>query len=167
MSALEQVKTALKEAVESAGGRAVLAFPPEEAKRYDVPVVAVGLRTGESRGAALQSYLGLRTDPDTLLSREVYGMRLELTVSLDVYAPASLGAAGCDGALETLHTAVLRELPRGLAPGELKWEDAVWDGDTAMFLRKGSLQCAAFFTAERSEDGEAFTDFILKGAVKT
>lgn len=165
MNGLEQVKSALADAIEKAGGKAEYAFPPGWVKRYGGPVVAVGLRTGESRGGALQSYLGSREDPETHQTHEVYGLRLELTLSVDIYAPPSSGAAGCDSALELLHGAVLRELPAGLKPSELKWEDVRWDGDTAMFLRKGSLTCSAFFTADAAEDGAAFTDFILKGSV--
>ena len=92
-------------------------------------------------------------------------MQRDLTLSLDIYAPARMGAAGCDGALETLHQVVLQGLPSGLKPRELKWEEAVWDPDTAMFLRRGSLTCDAYFTATISEDGLLLSDFILKGVV--
>ena len=62
-------------------------------------------------------------------------------------------------------TAGRRGLPSGLKPRELKWEEAVWDPDTAMFLRRGSLTCDAYFTAAISEDGLLLSDFILKGVV--
>ena len=117
------------------------------------------------RGGTLGSYLGTRLDPTDQTCREVYGMQLDLTLSLDIYAPARMGAAGCDGALETLHQVVLQGLPSGLKPRELKWEEAVWDPDTAMFLRRGSLTCDAYFTATISEDGLLLSDFILKGVV--
>lgn len=164
MNGLEQVKAAIADALEKAGVRSRLAFAPGWAGEYHEPVVAVGLRMGESRGGALGSYLGRQVDPETLVSREVYGMRLELTLSLDVYAPP---AVGCDGALETLHQVVLSGLPSGLKATELKWEETVWDKDTGMFLRRGSLACGAFFTASVSEDGGVLSDFILKGVVKT
>lgn len=166
MSGLEQVKSALVSALEQAGLPAQAAFPPGWAKRYAGPVVAVGLRTGESRGGAMGSYLGQQVDPDTLSSREIYGMRLELTLSLDIYCPPGKGAAGCDEALEKLHQAMLELLPSGLRPAGLKWEEVRWDEDTAMFLRKGSLSCTAFFTASApDEESLALSDFILKGVV--
>ncbi len=165
MNGLEQVKTAIAGALEGSGLAARIAFAPGWTKEYSGPVAAVGLRTGESRGGALGSYLGQRVDPETQVSREIYGMRLDLTLSLDVYCPPALGAAGCDGALETLHRVVLGGLPSGLKPTELKWEESAWDEDTGMFLRKGSLCCEAFFTASVSEDGALITDFILKGTV--
>ena len=106
-------------------------------------------------------YLGQTPD-----RREVYGLRLELTLSMDLYSPAELGAPGCDSALETLHQVMLSGLPAGLRPAELRWEETVWDEDTAMFVRRGSLSCGAYFTAEASEDGVLLTDFILKGVVR-
>ena len=45
------------------------------------------------------------------------------------------------------------------------WEEAAWDKDTAMFLRRGSLVCSAYFVATASEDGLLLSDFILKGMV--
>ena len=165
MSGLEQVKTAIAGALEKAGICARITYSPGWAKTYGEPVVAVGLRTGESRGGALSSYLGQRFDPDTQTSQEVYGMRMELTLSLDIYCPPKCGTAGCDNVLERLHQIMLEGLPSGLRPSELKWEEAIWDKDTSMFLRRGSLSCSAYFIAAASEDGAMISDFILKGVV--
>ncbi len=165
MSSLEQVKSAIAVALERAGVSTQIAYAPGWAKAYGEPVVAVGLRTGESRGGALSSYLGQRIDPDTQASQEVYGMRMELTLSLDIYCPPKDGTAGCDSVLESLHQILLEGLPSGLRPTELKWDEAAWDEDTAMFLRRGSLACNAYFIAAASEDGTLISDFILKGVV--
>lgn len=161
MNGLEQVKQAVAGALNQAGLAVRTAFDPGWAARCDRPVAAVGLRTGESRGGAMGRYLGQTPD-----RREVYGLRLELTLSMDLYSPAELGAPGCDSALETLHQVMLSGLPAGLRPAELRWEETVWDEDTAMFVRRGSLSCGAYFTAEASEDGVLLTDFILKGVVR-
>ena len=76
MNGLEQVKTALAGALKNAGIAAHTAYSPGWAKSYHEPVVAIGLRTGESRGGAMGSYMGQRVNPDTLDCQEVYGMRL-------------------------------------------------------------------------------------------
>ena len=165
MNGLEQVKAAIAESLHRAGIAAHTAYSPGWAKAYQEPVVAVGLRTGESKGGALGSYLGEKVDPDTLACREVYGMRLELVLSLDIYCPPGEGAGRCDGVLEKLHQVMLSGLPAGLRSEELKWEETVWDTDTSMFLRRGSLACGAFFVAETAEEEPALTDFILKGVV--
>ena len=166
MNGLEQVKEAIAAALEKAEIQVQTAYAPNWAKAYSGPVAAVGLRTGESRGGALSSYLGQRTDPETQTCQEVYGMRLELTLSLDIYSPPKEGAAGGERVLAALHQIMLEGLPAGLRPTELKWEEASWDPDTGMFLRRGSLACSAYFIAEASEDGAVFSDFILKGVVK-
>lgn len=165
MNGLEQVKTAIANALEKAGVAAHTAYTPGWARAYQEPVVAVGLRTGESKGGALGSYLGQRVDPDTHACQEIYGMRLDLVLSLDIYCPPGEGAGRCDDVLETLHQVMLNGLPSGLRPTELKWEETVWDGDTSMFLRQGSLACGAFFVAETAEEQFDLTDFILKGVL--
>lgn len=165
MNGLEQVKAAIAAALEKAGILAQTAYAPDWAKAYSGPVVAIGLRTGESRGGAMSTYLGQRTDPKTLICQEVYGMRLDLTLSLDIYCPPEEGAAGGERVLEALHQIMLEGLPSGLRPAELKWEEASWDPDTGMFLRRGSFVCGAYFIAAASEDGVEFTDFILKGVI--
>ena len=165
MNGLEQVKAAVAAALNSAGIAAHTAYSPGWAKAYQEPVVAVGVRTGESKGGALSSYLGQRMDPDTLACQEIYGMRLDLVLSLDIYCPPGEGAGRCDSVLEQLHQVMLNGLPSGLRPTELKWEETVWDGDTSMFLRRGSLACGAFFVAETTEEQLDLTDFILKGVV--
>ena len=163
-SAIEQAKRALCAALERAGLQAETAFASERAAARESAVAVVGLRRGESRGGGLSSYLGRRQEGSRW--REVYGLRMDLTLSLDLYAPAELGAAGCDRALETLHQVMLEGLPSGLRPKELCWEEAAWDQETAMFLRRGSLRCEAVFTAQAEEDNELVTDFILKGVVR-
>ncbi|MCI9677930.1 MAG: hypothetical protein HFF77_03000 [Oscillospiraceae bacterium] len=163
-SAIEQAKRALCAALERAGLQAETAFASERAAARESAVAVVGLRRGESRGGGLSSYLGRRQEGSRW--REVYGLRMELTLSLDLYAPAELGTEGCDRALETLHRVMLEGLPSGLRPKELCWEEAAWDQETAMFLRRGSLRCEAVFTAQAEEDNELVTDFILKGVVR-
>ena len=165
MNGLEQVKTAIAAALANAGIAAHTAYTPGWAKAYKEPVVAIGLRTGESKSGAMSSYLGQRVNPDTLDCREIYGMRLELVLSLDIYCPPGEGAGRCDGVLEGLHQVMLNGLPSGLRPTELKWEETVWDADTSMFLRRGSLACGAFFIAETTEEQLDLRDFILKGVV--
>lgn len=162
---LEQVKQAVIQALEQAGARAIAAFSPGWARRYDTPVVAVGLRTGESRGTAMGNYLGQQVDPATNLTREIYGAQLELTLSLDIYSPAAAGAAGCDETLPLLHQVMLEKLPSGLKPLELRWEETGWDESSGMFLRRGSLLCSACFLAAATEEGGPLTDFILKGVM--
>ena len=94
--------------------------------------------------------------------REVYGKQLEGVVTVDIRGRR---AAECEAGAEIAAEVLLGELPAGIRPGELRWEALIWERETGMFLRRGRLQCRAFFTAESREDGEAFLDFILKGVM--
>ena len=74
---LEQVRDALAEALSKAGLAVCPAFSPGWAKQYNTPVAAVGLRTGESRSDAFNSYLGRQFDPETpSLRSETHGTAL-------------------------------------------------------------------------------------------
>ena len=53
----------------------------------------------------------------------------------------------------------------GLRPGNFKWEAARWEPENRLFLRRGTLSCRAFFTAEQNEDSEALLEFTLKGVM--
>ena len=134
-SGLEQVKAAIILALEKSGTVAVPALAPGRAKSYDTPVVAVGFRMGESRSIAMNNYLGQQIDPDSQTVREVYGMQLELLLSMDIFSPVELGAQGCEDTLTALHRVMMEGLPAGIKPTELKWEETSWDADTGMFLR--------------------------------
>lgn len=162
---LEQVKYAIIQALEQSGTAAIPTLTPGWAKKYVSPVVAVGFRTGESRSIGMNNYLGQQTDPATLTVREVYGMQLDLMLSMDIFSPAALGAQGCEDTLTVLHRVMMDGLPSGIKPTELKWEETVWDADTGMFLRRGSLSCGAYFLALADEEGALLTDFILKGVL--
>ena len=162
---LEQVRTVIIEALKLSGTEAISAFPQKRASGYNTPVVAVGFRCGESRNAAMSGYLGQKTNPDTLVPVELYGVQLDLTRSRDIDSPVTAGAIGCDQTLPRLHQVMLEGLPSGLKPTELKWEETIWDDSTNMFLRRGSLSCSAYFIATAEEDSALLTDFILKGVL--
>lgn len=164
MNGLEQVKRAVAAALERAGVRAVTAWEPEVLKRYDGAVVAVGVRRCVCEQAGLWDYLGEETAAGGG-SREVYGRRLELTLSLDAWADASVGALACQAALERACEALAAGLPAGLKAGEMAWEAVEWDGETGMFLRRGTLRCSAVLLAKAQAETGELTDFILKGVL--
>ena len=158
---LEQVRAAVAARLWRRPGslRRATAFSPRLGQaRTTSPVAAVGLRTGESRGGALGSYLGHPAGPgQPRRCREVYGMRLDLTLTLDIYAPARKRRRRVRPApWNTLHQVVLQGLPSGLrSPRELQLGGGrVGPETTAMFLRRGSsCRASAYFAATATEDG--------------
>ena len=166
MNGLEQVKSAVVETLRRGGLNAEAEFAREQLGRYDGAVISVGVRRGECRQAGFCDYLGITADQETGVSREIYGRRLDISLSLDAWAGKDSGAAACQEALERAHGILLEGLPAGIRPGEMTWEEAGWDRDAGMFLRKGTLQCAAYLLAEMREDTGLLSDFILKGVLK-
>ena len=166
MTAIGQVKRAVIKAVAEAGCAATAAYGAEELKRYERAVAAVGVRETRITKAGLIGYLGRRTDERTQETAECYGRRMELSVSLDIYAPRTLGAQGCEDAAETVAQALTTALPEGLCLRALHWGEPEWDRTSGMFRLCAQAEYAAFFVAEAAEDETVFTDFVLKGTVK-
>lgn len=163
MNGLNQVCAAVLESLRAAGLTAVAAYDGA-AKRYGGPVVAAGVESVQGQPAGLGGYLGQRRDSKTGAAREVYGMQMDVTVSLEVRAP---DAAGCEDAMETAVGVMMEGLPAGLRPGEMNWKGISWDRANGMFLRTGTVRCRAAFTAEAADEDGVLLDFILKGTVKS
>ena len=159
---LTQVRSAVTAALQGAGLTALTAFPAERARAYEGAVAAVAVGTAQGRAMGLCNYLGEARDGKIGALREVYGKQLEGVVTVDIRGRR---AADCEAGCEKAAEALLGGLPAGIRPGELCWEALAWERETGMFLRRGRLQCRAFFTAESREDGEEFLDFILKGVM--
>lgn len=162
MKELTQVRNAVIAALQSAGLTAMAAFPAERARAFEGAAAAVAVGTAQGKAMGFCNYLGEARDGGTGALREVYGKQLEGVVTVDIRGRR---AADCEAGCETAAEALLGGLPAGIRPGELCWEALAWERETGMFLRRGRLQCQAFFTAESREDGEEFLDFILKGVM--
>lgn len=65
-------------------------------------VVAVGAKQAELAHAGLMNYLGEQYDAESGRTVEVYGRKLKMAASLDVYAPRRKGARGCEQTAEAV-----------------------------------------------------------------
>ena len=166
MTALQQVKTAVADALETAGLTAMSAYSEEQLKKYTTAVTAVGLREMKVTESGAMEYLGEKYDTVRDAVLEVYGKKLTLALSLDVYAPRTLGAEGCEETAEEITQVMMAALPGGLRVRELKWGKTEWDKTYGMFRLAASAEYEAYFTAETTEETVVFTDFILRGVVR-
>lgn len=167
MTGLEQIKTAAAETLRAAGMRAVTEYEPERLGAYDEAVAVIGVKEAESRELGFISYLGESLDEERGTVVERYAKRMEAVLSLDIYAPRSVGASGAETAMERAAALLTEGLPSGLRIGRAAWGQAEWDQRSGMFLRRGTLDCQALLIAEADpeEDG-LILDFILKGVMK-
>ena len=166
MTAVRQVKRAVAEAIQTAGCTAIESYSEEQLKRYETAVTAVGTKETVIEESGAAEYLGETISETTQETVAVYGRRMLLTLLLEVYAPRTLGAAGCEDAAETVTQALMTALPEGLKLRSLQWSKTGWDRTSGMFRLDASAKYAAYFVAETAEDEAVFTDFVLKGTVK-
>lgn len=166
MTAVGQVKRAVAAAIKAAGCAAIESYSEEQLKRYATAVAAVGTKETVIEESGAAQYLGEKVDEATQETVSVYGRKMLLTLLIEVYAPRTLGAAGCEKAAETITQAIMTALPEGLKLGSLQWGKTGWDKTTGMFRLDASAKYAAYFVAEAAEDETVFTDFVLKGTVK-
>ena len=164
MRELNQIRDAVVSALHAAGLCTLASYPDQRAKRYAGPVAAVAVETAESRTVGFCNYLGEVSDPKTGHVRELYGKQLDAVISVEVRGER---AADCEAGCETAAEVLLMGLPSGIRPGELSWEALSWERGTESFLRRGRLQCRAYFQAQTADETAVFLDFILKGAVTT
>lgn len=166
MTAAGQVRRALVRAIEESGCAATESYSAETLARQEKAFCAVGTREMKIERAGTAEYLGRRMDGQTQQSQEVFGRRMTMTLSMDIYAPRALLARGCEEAAEQVTQALLTALPEGLRPVTLRWEETKWDSVSGMFRREGSAAYEAYFVAESTEEETVFTEFILRGTVR-
>lgn len=162
MRELAQVRTAVLNALQTAGVPAVECFPEERAKAYTGAVAAVGVGAASGKTVGFCHYLGEMVDETTQAVRERYGKELSGQIVVELRAEK---AADCEQGSETATEVLLSRLPEGIRTGELIWEGISWEKTTGMFLRRGSLECRALFLAECEAETGTFLDFRLKGVM--
>lgn len=162
MNGLNQVRDAVIGALKGASVAAVPAYEGV-AKEFDGPVASVDVAAAEGKSVGLCGYLGEKWDEGRGMPRELYGMQMDVTISVGVRAAR---AAECETAMEAAAGALMERLPVGLRLGKMSWGGISWDKATGMFLRKGSADCRAAFLAEDSGEEGTLLDFILKGTIK-
>ena len=152
MTAVGQVKRAVAAAIKAAGCAAIESYSEEQLKRYATAVAAVGTKETVIEESGAAQYLGEKVDEATQETVSVYGRKMLLTLLIEVYAPRTLGAAGCEKAAEAVTQALMTALPEGLKLGSLQWGKIGWDKNPE------ELQ----FSPEKKE--EQF-EFVVKMAV--
>ena len=162
---LESVIASVVDALTGAGIDAGPAFPKSGVDRSKA-FVRAGVAKAADTGAGFARYLGIENDPETG-EREVYGLRCEIALSLDVYAPLSAENAAMEcAALFDRAAAVIGGVP-GLGVREISCGAPGPDRETGMFRLSGGVKCTGLLVSagEGGEDA-AFTDFVLRGELR-
>lgn len=157
---IQLIEQAVLKAMTEAGLHAVSRFP-NCALDKRTPTVTVGVSSGTVDGGFC-NYLGTQLQDD--IPVEVYGRKTDVTVELDVYVPA--GEAESYGTLLAQVRQGINALPDGLRPRRITQGQPERDAGTGMFRCPCSLECTAYFVSTASEDGEIWTDFVLRGVLE-
>lgn len=159
MTAAGQVRSEIVSRLKAAGLDAAEAYEDERFRERSGSVVAVGAKQAELAHAGLMNYLGEQYDAESGRTVEVYGRKLKMAASLDVYAPRRKGARGCEQTAEAVSEALLDGLADGLTLDELSWEKTEWDEEYGMFVRRGTARCTAYFVATADEESAVLAGF--------
>jgi len=161
------LETILSSVAETLAGEKLPVVRQYPAKRRALPggsAVCVGLKSSTITPAGSGGYLGLRENEDGSVS-ELYALRAETVVTLDIYEPLERGTGACLERFEAL-SAALGKLPGGLRANTIVCGAPEPDSLTEMLRCPVEMHCTAFLTARADEDSGEFTDFVLRGVLK-
>ena len=158
---LDTIIGALADVLTEGGVNAVREYPGTRPVRRDEPVVCVGVKSGRLTGSGMGEYIGTdKTD-----GMEIYALRLELVISMDIFAPVDF-SGGCISVLEKI-SSLLPVFPAGIKPAAIVSGEVSPDFDTEMLRCNTELHCTASLTCQADEETGEFLDFKLKGTVRT
>lgn len=164
--ALNALREAVAEQLRGAGLNAVVGMESARANRWREAAAAVSLTRVVCAPGAFQDYMGVRTDPETGRTRELYGREAELTLAVDIFSPRDGGESVCQQAAETVTESLVCRGAAGLAALEIRAERVEFLEKDGLYRQEVRCRCAAWLVAERDEDGESFTDFEVRGRIK-
>ena len=160
--ALNALRQSVVELLQECGLHAVAAMEPDSRKRWDGPVAAVALDRVVCAAGGFQDYLGERHNPDTGREEEIYGRAVELTLSLDLYAPRDGGAGACQQALGVMAEALAFRGAGGLSVGEIHSGAVEFLERDGLYRLPVKCTCKGWLVAAVDSSG-AFVDFEVKG----
>ena len=160
--ALNALRQSVVELLREHGLHAVTAMEPDSRRRWDGPVAAVALSRVVCAAGGFRDYLGLRYDRETGTQEEVCGRAVELTLSLDLYAPRDGGAGACQQALGVMGEALVCRGAGGLPVTELQAEAVEFLERDGLYRLPVKCTCKGWLVAAADSSG-AFADFEVKG----
>lgn len=157
---MQLILNAVLSALKNAGLPAVAAFPRVGLDKK-TPLICVGVRSEELETPGFGNYLGKQLRNGVPV--ELYGMKASVTVLLDLYVPAER-MEECQSLFEALSGAIAA-LPSGLRIKRLIRGEMSPDTGVGMFRCPCSLEGTAYFCGAVEEDGNVWTDFVLRGVM--
>lgn len=166
MAELDSVINIVCQGLTDGGVAAIISQNPFGGKkRHTKPIITVGLKAGSAVTCGFAEYLGVRFDENQGTYNELYGKKIDISLSLSLWSPKSesYGHETCLTLFSQVADA-LKSLPEALKVKELACGETDYDVSAEMFRCDAELKISAFLTAE-SQDDSQFLDFKLKGVL--
>lgn len=162
---LDNITKGLIQALEQAGLEAGRAYPRSPLADGGV-FVKIGLASARQSESGFARFLGLKEREEDKALIEVYGMKCELELRLDIYAGMEQdnAAARCETVLDDIMAALAQY--GGLSLHAVSCGEAAPDRETGFFRCRCTAQAGAELMFESAEETGEFTDFILKGELR-
>lgn len=159
------ITASIIELLQNEGLSAGRAYPREAIARQGDCFIRAAVESVSQSEPGFARFLGLSYD-DSGAAHEVYGMRCDLGLALDIYASieSENGAEICERAVDEIISALGK--CEGVRIGSFSCSRAEPDRDTEMFLCPCKAGMTVLLTAEAEEEAAQFSDFILKGEIK-
>lgn len=165
IGALNALREGVAEQLRQAGVNAVTAMESARAARWREAVAAVALSKVVCAPGGFKDYLGVHRDADGM-ERELYGREVELTLSLDIFAPRDGGESACQAAAESIAENLICHGAAGLNALEIQAGQVEFLEKDGLYRQKTSCRCRAWLVARMDDGGGTFVDFEVKGRLK-
>ncbi len=157
---MEQLVTAVFDALKAAGIVCVRQTPQGVMPRLRAPVTAVTLAAARAMEHAMYEYLG-----QTPQGKSLYGKRLEADVRMTCVCPRTLGSSCCQQQAQRVAELLCGQVPGVCLTGYTVGECG-YDAGCDCFVCPVTAQLKAYVYATADEEETEFTDFMLKGEVR-
>ncbi len=146
-------------ALTQAGIPACSAKGPDLSPRLKESAVAVSVKELAHSPGGFSAYLGIHE------GQELYGMRLNARMLLEILSPVHMGAAECRACLDRVSVALAQGV-EGVSILEIVTHAPEYDPVGDYFLARLEADCRCWLCAGSArEEPEELTHFILKGAL--
>lgn len=161
---LGEAAKSIAQALCAAGLEAREKYTHSDVRTLTSPTVFVGVSGAKAEAAGMGHYLGTKRREDGTHC-ELYGLRCEVSLALDIYAPAR--TEHCESACAKVFDEALFALGEmgALTLSEVSLGEGKVQDKSGLYMCPCRIKGAAYLVAE-SEDGAEFTDFVLKGVLK-
>lgn len=162
---LNALREGVAQQLRQAGVNAVTAMESQRACRWREAVAAVSLSRVVCAPGGFKDYLGVSRGADGM-EQELYGREMELTLSLDIFAPRDGGESACQAAAEAIAENLMCYGAAGLNALELQAGQVEFLEKDGLYRQKTTCRCRAWLVARMDDGGGAFVDFEVKGRLK-